>query len=242
MRRIPSFIQFFSLLGAFIFISYFMACSSPFPPPSETEQATADSALKLLSQIRMDDISEAFQEISNWSYTRHDRTEKRSVDEYSSFTHLVKVPPSGSPIVILGSDSILVTNLSSTIKAIVPDDAPYLIHRFKDQYQYGIGKDTIYWSQPVNEITINTRLGSTEEILDASYLYDPRSWKLVSTTFHRHSESILLEESSRYRLQLRPVDNEWVPYRLSMHLSIRLPFGRLQTYAHDITFYDYSTR
>ncbi len=230
------------LFGALILIFSFLACSSPLPPPSETERAVADSALEQLSQIHLDHISDAFQKISNWSYTRLDRTESRGERQYSSFTHFVNVVPSGPPIVILGSDSILAKDISTTFETIVQDDAPYLMPEFKDQFQYEIRRDTSYWSQPVNQITIDTRPESTEEILNASYLYDPNSLKLVSMTFHRHSQSILLEEVSRYRLQLRPVNNEWVPYHLSMHLAMRLPFGRQNTYTYDITFFDYIPR
>lgn len=242
MPRILTQMRFIFGLAAIVCLPFCMSCSTPLPPPSETEQEAADAALEILSQSQTDEILNAFDEITTWSYTRHDRTENRTAHEYESFTHLVKVDPSGSVTVIMGSDSIEALDLSGLAEAMIPDDVPYLMERFKDEFSYQIREDTTYWTRPAYEITVQARPGSAQEGVMASYMYDAVSNKLISVNLHNFSSTILFGESSRYQLQLRPIGTVWVPHRLSAHVTLTLPFGQEQIFARNVTLYNYTAR
>ena len=242
MLRILTQIRFTFGLTAVVCFLFCMSCSAPLPPPSETEQEAANAALEILFQSRMDEILNAFDEIATWSYTRHDRTENRSAREYESFTHLVNVDTSGSITVITGLDSVTALDLSGLVEAMMPNDVPYLMERFKDEFSYQIQQDTTYWAHPAYGITIQARPGSTQGGVTASYVYDAASNKLISANLHNFSSTILFEESSRYQLQLRPIGTAWVPYRLSAHVTLKLPFGQEQIFARNVTFYNYTVR
>lgn len=242
MPRILTQMRFIFGLAAIVCLPFCMSCSAPLPPPSETEQEAADAALKILSQSQTDEILNAFDEIATWSYTRHDRTENRTAREYESFTRLVKVDTSGSVTVIVGSDSVEALDLPSLAEAMMPDDVPYLMERFKDEFSYQIQEDTTYWTHPAYEITVQARPGSAQQGVTASYMYDAASNKLISANLHNFSSTILFGESSRYQLQLRPIGTAWVPYRLSTHVTLKLPLGQEQIFARNVTFYDYTAR
>ncbi len=217
---------------------FYTACSPSLPPPSKTEQ----EAFEALSSIEMDGILNAFRELSVWSYTRHDFTENRGVQEYEFAVQLVHTDSSGSAVVIAGSDSAAVADWSEIVEAMMPGDAPYLAERFRDDFLYQIREDTSYWSRPAGAIIIKSRPGSGQDIMEASYLYDDASRALVSASFHKYNRTILFEELSRYRLQLRPAGTVWVPYRLITHVTLRLPSGQQQVFARNVTFYNYIAR
>ena len=242
MPRILIQMRFIFGLAAIACLPFCMSCSAPLPPPSETEQEAADAALKILSQSQTDEILNVFDEIGTWSYTRHDRTENRSAREYESFTRLLKVDTSGSVTAIMGLDSIAALDLSGLAEAMLPDDVPYLMERFKDEFSYQIREDTTYWTRPAYEITVQARPGSSQGEMAASYVYDAASNKLISANLHNFSSTILFGESSRYQLQLRPMGTTWVPYRLSAHVKLKLPFGQEQIFARNVTFYNYTAR
>ena len=218
----------------------FSACASPLPPPTVTEQEAADAALNILSHIQIKEISNAFHNLSERSYTWHDRTENRNSHQYESFTRLAHVDTSGVLTVIAGADSV--GDLSTVIAAMIPGDSPYFMNRFKDEFSYEIEKASQYWSHTVGRITIHARPRSTQNFRSASFIYDSDSSKIVAANFHYHSRKILFEESSRYMVQLRPVGTAWVPYRLSIHTALLLPFGKQQIFARNVTFYNYITR
>ena len=242
MPRILTQMRFIFGLAVIVCLPFCMSCSAPLPPPSEKEQEAADAALAILSQSQTDEILNAFDEIATWSYSRHDRTENRTAPEYESFTRLVKVDTSGSVTVIVGSDSVEALDLSGLAEAMMPDDLPYLMERFKDEFSYQIREDTTYWTRPAYEITIQARPGSAQEGVMASYIYDTASNKLISANLHNFSSTILFGESSRYLLQLRPIGTAWVPYRLSAHVTLKLPLGQEQIFARNVTFYNYTAR
>ena len=242
MPRILTQMRFIFGLAAIVCLPFCMSCSTPLPPPSETEQETADAALEILSQSQTNEILNAFDEIATWSYTRHDRTENRTAREYESFTRQVRFDTSGSATVIMGSDSVAALDLSGLAEAMIPDDVPYLMDRFKDEFSYQIREDTTYWTRPAYEIIIQARPGSAQEGITASYMYDAVSDKLISANLHNFDSTILFGESSRYQLQLRPIGAAWVPHRLSAHVILKLPFGQEQIFARNVTFYDYTPR
>jgi len=226
-----------------ILLVFWVSCSPPLPPPSQMEQETADVVLESLSRIEMDKFLNVFNELSDWSYTRYDHLENRSAHKYESSIHLVRIDSSGSPIILTGSDSSVVTDLSSIVEATMPsEEAPYLTDRFKGNFSYRMRKDSIYWSHPVHEIVIQGRSGSDQDVLTASYIYDTVSNQLVSARFHEYNHTILFEQISRYHLQLRPMGAKWVPYRLSMHVTLKLPFGQQQIFARNVIFYNYNAR
>ncbi len=219
-----------------------MSCSSPLPPPSPTEQGSIDAAWEILSQSQMDELLTAFDEIVNWSYIRHDRTENRSAHQYESFTNLVMVDSFGAITASSELDSADTLDLSELASTMMPVEVPYLMERFKDDFSYTIQEDTTYWSRPAYEISIRARPGSKEVGMTASYLYDSGSNKLISADLHHSSNTILFGESSRYQLQLRPVGATWMPYRLSAYVTLKLPFGQEQIFGRDVTFYNYTPR
>ena len=206
------------------------------------EQEAASAALDVLSEVQLDGILSAFNELPNWSYTRYDFTENRNAHQYESSTHLVRVDSSGSLTVIIGSDSMIATDLSDTVEAMMPDDTPYLTERFKDDFYYDMRGDTSYWSRPAHKITIRSRPGSDQDIFEASYILDASSNKLVHTSFHKYNRTILFEELSRYNLQLRPVGATWLPYRLNTHVTLKLPSGQQQIFVRNVIFYNYIAR
>ncbi len=233
-------IPFTAGLGVLCCLGLLISCSPPLPPPSEAKRETANAALELLSKNQKNEIHTAFEEIADWSYIRHERTENRSAQNYESYTHAVKVDPANSTEILVGSDSIALTDLSGLIHAMVPVDPPYLAERFKDEFSYAIREDTIYWSRPAYEIKIQARSGSTQGKVIASHIYDAASHKLIAANLHNFSSTVLFKESSRYQFQLQPIDTIWVPYRLNAQVTLNLPFGREQVFARNVTFYNYT--
>lgn len=227
-------------LGVLCCLGLLISCSPPLPPPSEAERETANTALELLSENQTNEIYTAFEEIADWSYIRHERTEHRSAQKYESYTHAVRVDPTSSMEILNGPDSIALTDLSGLIDAMVPVDPPYLTERFKDEFSYAIREDTIYWSRPAYEIKIQARSGSTQGKIMASHIYDAASHKLIAANLHNFSSTVLFEESSRYQFQLQPIGTTWVPYRLNAQVTLNLPFGREQIFARNVTFYNYT--
>ena len=227
-------------LGVLCCLGLLISCSPPLPPPSEAERETANAALELLSKNPTNEIYTAFEEIADWSYIRHERTENRSAQKYESYTHAVKVDPTSSPEILIGPDSIALTDLSGLINAMVPVDPPYLTERFKDEFSYAIQEDTIYWSRPAYEIRIQARSGSTQRKIMASHIYDAASHKLIAANLYNFNSTVLFEESSRYQFQLQPIGTIWVPYRLNAQVTLNLPFGREQVFARNVTFYNYT--
>ncbi len=233
-------IPFTIRLGGLCCLSLLISCSPPLPPPSETERKTANAALELLSKNQTNEIYTAFEEIVDWSYIRHERTENRSAQNYESYTHAVKVDPASSTEILIGPDSIALTDLSGLINAMVPVDPPYLTERFKDEFSYAIQEDTIYWSRPAYEIRIQARSGSTQGKIMASHIYDAASHKLIAANLYNFNSTVLFEESSRYQFQLQPIGTTWVPYRLNAQVTLNLPFGREQVFTRNVTFYNYT--
>ena len=229
-------------LGILGYLGILISCSSPTPPPSKTDQESAVAALTVLSQNKINEIANSFDELVTMSYHQHDRTENRSANSYESSHHVVHLDRYGSVTNIIGEDSVATTDLSGLIDAMISDDAPYLSERFKDEFFYQIEVDTTYWSYPTHQITIQARPGNSQDVLSASYIYDAASGKILSVGLHNYSNSILFEESSRYQFQLRPVGRDWLPYRLSAHTTLKLPFGQEQIFARNVTFYNYSNR
>ncbi len=219
-----------------------MSCSSPLPPPSPTEQESTDAAWEILSQSQMDEFLTTFDEIVNWSYIRHDRTENRRAHQYESFTNLVTVDSFGAITASSELDSADTLDLSELASTMIPAEVPYLMERFKDEFYCTIKEDTTYWSRPAYEISIQARPGSKQVGMGASYLYDASSNKLISADLHYSSNTILFGESSSYQLQLRPVGATWMPYRLNASVTLKLPFGQEQIFGRNVTFYSYSPR
>ncbi|MCY4159778.1 MAG: hypothetical protein OXE92_10180 [Bacteroidetes bacterium] len=242
MRFVLPQIQFDLRLKAILILWFWASCSSPLPPPSEAEQEIADAALETLSGVQVNEILNAFNELSNWAYTRHDHIQNRSARQYESSKYLINVDSEGLSVMTLGPDTAAVTNLSSIVEAIMPEESPHLMERFKDDFSYHMNEDTSYWSYPAHKIIIKGRPGSTQDIVTASYVYDAASRKLISASFHTYSSTILFEELSYYQIQLRPTGTAWVPYRLNMHVTLRLPFGQQQVFARNVTFYNYIAR
>ena len=227
--------------GAAIVILTCVSCSSPSQTVSESEEASANAALAILSSIQMNDMVKTFDdELSNWSYTAYDYSEDRNSSGYQSYVSVVNIDEPGLQNLVIGTDSTPDIDLSSTVSAIIPDDPPYLLPRFIDQYSYHINQDTSYWSRPAKKITIRARQGSRQDILSASYVYDNDSNRLLSLRIHNLGRTVFLEESSHYLLELRPIGREWVPHRLGMHIRLTLPLGRQQIFARNISFYGYT--
>lgn len=229
----------FSYLGAILILFLWSSCSSALAPPSEKEKEISDAAMEALTQVPLEEITRVFDQLPKWSYTRHDRTENRGSSTYDSFTYLMELDTSDSLITISGPDSSITTDLSGILEFIIPKEIPYLMKRFQDQFLYRIQEDTSYWARPAYEIAISARPGSKQDIRMASHVFDTASNQLVSANFHHYSRSILFEESSRYQLQLRPIGNRWVPYRLNLSVTLRLPYGQKQVYSRNVTFYNY---
>ena len=126
---------------------------------------------------------------------------------------------------------------------MIPEEAAYLLDRFKDEFSYQIQEDINYWSHPARAITVTARPGANQDIQSASYVFDDSSGKLVSLSFRNHTQTILFEETSHYQLQLRPgPDGAWVPYRLASRVTLQLPSRQQRLFARNITFYGYITR
>ena len=224
-----------SQVGAILLLS---ACSSPVPLPAGSEQQEA--ALNLLSHIQEEQILDTFHQLSKWSYTRHDHTVNRNSHRYQSSIQLARIDSSSVFTVMAGSDSV--ADLSTIIAAIIPEEAPYLIDRFMDEFFYETEEHTRYWSHPAGKITIQARPKSSQNIRSASFLYVSNFEKLVAANFHYHNKTILFEESSHYKIALRPAGTEWVPHRLSVDITMKLPFGKQQRFTRNVTFYNYISR
>jgi hypothetical protein len=229
--------------GVFAFLLTNATCSSPPLPPSAEEREAADAILEILSTTQTSDISDAFSKALEWPHIRHDRTEGRGEHSYNSLTNLVRVDSSGASVIVAGSDSTDSGDLSALVDDIIPDEAAYLLDRFKDEFLYRIQEDAHYWSQPAHVVTITARPGANQTVQYASYVFDDSSEKLVSLSFRNHTQTILFEETSQYQLQLRPgPDGTWVPYRLVTRVALQLPSRQQRLFARNVTFYGYITR
>ncbi len=231
------------LFGIFIFLLTSATCSSPLLPPSAEEREAADTILEILSSTQTSDISNAFSEVLERPHIRHDRTEGRGGREYDSSTRLIQIDSSGTTVMAVGSDSTGSGDLPALVAVMIPEEAAYLLDRFKDEFSYQIQEDINYWSHPARAITVTARPGANQDIQSASYVFDDSSGKLVSLSFRNHTQTILFEETSHYQLQLRPgPDGAWVPYRLASRVTLQLPSRQQRLFARNITFYGYITR
>jgi len=215
-----------------------ISCSSTTVPPSPAEQETANRAVEILHQDQH--ILKAFDHLTDWSYSRYEFSETLGSNQYLSSTDLIRIDSSGNLMVLAGS--ITTESLADIIRVLLPEDTPYLLERFKDDFIYEITTDTSYWSLPAYKIKITTRLGSDQEPATATYIYDEASHQLVNVSFHSFHGTILTKEQSSYQIQLRPVGAVWVPYRVSMNVSLQLPFGKQENYGRYVTFYKYAPR
>lgn len=224
--------------GVIPLVLFWVSCSSTVSPPSTTEQESANRAIEILHQDKQ--IFRAFDRLMDWSYSRYEFTETIGSNHYLSSTNLVRMDTTGNPFLITGS--IASDSLSDIIRAILPEDAPYLLERFKDDFIYEITSDTSYWSLPATKIKIVSRLGSDQDLITATYIYDRATNQLVHVRYQSFHSTILTKEQSSYQIQLRPVGTVWVPYQVSMNVSLQLPFGKLETYGRHVTFYNYTLR
>ena len=220
------------------FILFGVSCSSTISPPSASEQESANRAIEILQQGKP--ILRAFDELMDWSYSRYEFTETIGSNQYLSSTNLIRMDSSGNLTLITGT--IASDSLSDVIRTILPEDAPYLGERFKDDFVYEITTDTSYWFLPAYTIKITSRLGSDQDLVAATYTYDAASHQVVRVIYQSFHSTILTKEQSSYQIQLRPVGTAWVPYQVSMNVSLQLPFGKQETYGRHVTFYNYAPR
>jgi len=225
-----------------ILLSFVMSCASSPSPPTQKERAMANQALEILLKHQTTHINVAFEALSSWSYSRYEFSEHRGTTQYESSIGLERIDASGNSVVIIDPDSASTETIDGIVEAILPEDPPYFSERFVDDFVYDLQRDTSYWSRPAYEIKINSRPGRDHGLVTNSFIYDSDSSQLVHASFHSVNRTILFQEQSSYQIQLRPIGEIWLPYRVTMSVSMKLPMGKQQQYIRNVTYYNFTPR
>ena len=158
---------------------------------------------------------------------------------------LVRLSGDGEMLVIHGTDDGEAEgsgDLAALDSLIMPGEPAYLNPRFRDEFEFHILPDTLYWDQPVQVIEITARAGSKQDLRRVRYYVDRATGTLVDYRLERNSSQILYGEHSHYVLSLRPgPDNAWVPYQVGIAVTMHLPPQRTRLIKREVTFYDYDS-
>jgi len=225
------------------------------------DPAERDSALYLLANMQMQAMREAYPALRAFNYSQYQRTEQ--FDEqglliaFREYVYRYLWRGGRQVRTLIESDSAGTFDfgyfrkfVSSTgIEAmpedlsqyVLPDEPVFLAPRGQELYVFRLRPDTLMWDRVARTVEIRARpgVGDFQGIRLVRLYIDRATNYLIGAYLERMELALLFKEQSAFYLDIRPIEDHWVPNNARFETLVGLPFSAPRHFRTVATFYDY---